>query len=112
MHVVKVLNYRKLLQSVRTGNKHSVLTITARECPRSNNLLARLDARRDLNVDVFDIVFEKNNPIGPLFEIRRVPTVILLEHGMPIVRISEMSDLDEFIETVKDIVTNDRNTFE
>lgn len=112
MHVIKVLNYRKLLQSVRAGNKHSILTITARECPMSNNLLARFDARKDLNVDVFDIVYEKNNPIGPLFEIRRAPTVILLEHGMPIVRTSEMDELDNFIETVKDVVTNDRNPFE
>ena len=112
MHIVKVFNYRKLLQSVRTGGKHSVLTVTARECPMSNNLLARLDARRDLNVDVFDIVYDKNNPIGPLFEIRRTPTVMLLEHGMPIVRTSEMGDLDDFIETVKDVVTYDRNPFE
>ena len=112
MRVVKVLNYRKLLQSVQAGNKHSVLTVTARECPMSNNLLARLDARKDLNVDVFDIVYEKNNPIGPLFEIRRTPTIILLEHGMPIVRTSELEDLDNFIETVRDVVTYDRNPFE
>jgi hypothetical protein len=112
MHIVKVFNYRKLLQSVRLSGKHSIVTVTAHNCPMSNNLRARLDIRQDLNIDVFDIPYETKLPIGHLFEIRSVPTAILLEHGMPIARADQSFEIDKFIETVEDVVVYDRNPFE
>ena len=112
MHIVKVLNYRKLLQSVRLGSKHSIVTVTAHNCPRSNNLRERLADRRDLNIEVFDIPYERNLPVGHLFEIRSVPTAILLEHGMPIARASQSFEIDKFITNVEDVVVYDRNPFE
>ena len=112
MRIVETLNYRQLLQRVKTGNKHTIVTVTARNCPRSNNLKARLAERRDLSIDVFDIPYERNLPAGSLFEIRCVPTAILLEHGMPIARAAQSFELDNFIGKVEDAVIYDRNPFE
>jgi hypothetical protein len=74
--------------------------------------MARLAERRDLNVDVFDVTYERNVPIGPLFEIRCVPTAMLLEHGMPIARAAQSFEIDNFLGKVEDAIIYDRNPFE
>lgn len=112
MHIVKVHSYRQLLSSVRSGNKHAIVQFTSPTCPASNNLKARLAQRRDLNIDVFDVEYEKNKPIGALFDVKYLPCAVLVEHGMPVARANGLFEIDTFLDTVEDAVFHDRNPFE
>jgi thioredoxin-like negative regulator of GroEL len=112
MHIIQVRSYRQLLSNVRSGNKHAIVQFTSIGCPASNNLKARLAKRQYLNIDVFDIEYYKNKPIGALFDVKYLPCAILVEHGMPVARANGLFEMDKFIEVVEDVVFLDKNPFE
>jgi len=76
--IIKVLNYRQLITSVQK-EKYNVIQFTS-NCQASNNLRARL---YDMHINAYDITYERNRPIGALFEVKQLPCAILLEHGSP-----------------------------
>jgi thioredoxin-like negative regulator of GroEL len=112
MHIIQIHTYRQLLTNVRSGNKHAIIQFTSPGCPASNNLKARLAKRRDVNIDVFDIEYYKNKPIGALFDVKYLPCAILVEHGMPVARANGLFEMDNFLEAVDDVVFHDKNPFE
>ena len=111
MQIVKVHNYRKLLHGVRTGPKNAVIVFTS-PAPHSTNLKARLADMKDVGINVFDIPYDNNRKIAELFEIRCIPTAVLVEHGMPIARATGFSEMDQFVQDVRDTVLYDKNSFE
>jgi thioredoxin-like negative regulator of GroEL len=111
MRLVQVHTYRQLLTGVRL-EKHAVVTFTSPSCPASNNMKARLAERRDVQITVFDVDYYKNKPIAKLFDIRYLPSAVLLEHGMPIDRMTGMFEFEQFFETINDLVMLGKNPFE
>jgi hypothetical protein len=95
--IIKVLNYRQLITNVQK-EKYNVIQFTS-NCQASNNLRARMN---DIRINAYDIIYERNRPIGALFEVNRIPCAILLEHGLPVARASGVSELEPFLGVVED----------
>lgn len=95
--IIQLINYRQLIMSVRK-EKYNVIQFTS-NCQASNNLRARLDG---MNINAYDITYERNRPIGALFEVKQLPCAILLEHGLPVARASGLTEIEPFLGIVED----------
>jgi thioredoxin-like negative regulator of GroEL len=95
--IIKVLNYRQIIANIQK-EKYNVIQFTS-NCQASNNLRARMSG---IHINAYDIVYERNRPIGALFEIKQIPCAILLEHGLPVARASGASEIEPFLDVVED----------
>jgi hypothetical protein len=93
------------------GPKRAVIAFTS-TCQASNNLRARLATMKDVDLDIYEVDYYKNKPIGRLFEINHLPSAIFLEHGMPIARAKSLFEMEDFFSIVDDVVMHGKNPFE
>lgn len=90
--IIQLINYRQLIIGVQK-EKYNVIQFTS-NCQASNNLRARLDG---MHINAYDIVYERNRPIGALWEVKQLPCAILLEHGLPVARAAGSAEIEPFL---------------
>ena len=95
--IIQIINYRQLITSIQK-EKYNVIQFTS-NCQASNNLRARMNG---IHINAYDIIYDRNRPIGALFEVKQLPCAILLEHGLPVARASGVSEIEPFLGTVED----------
>jgi thioredoxin-like negative regulator of GroEL len=106
MNIVKVNTYQKMLSQIHNGKRHSIIKFSGKNCKACKKMNERLLEIKDLAVDVYDIDHYENKMISRLFSVRMLPTAVFIEDGMPMARMSGLSEADEFLSTVKDVVVH------
>ncbi|AGE55692.1 thioredoxin [Acanthocystis turfacea Chlorella virus MN0810.1] len=101
MQTVKVQSLRQFTTGVTAGRKYAIAKFYKDGCKPCGALQEKyIKPRQDLDLDVYEIEHVNNKVISRQFNVRVLPTVVLLENGEPVERAEGLKAAEAFFENV------------
>jgi thioredoxin-like negative regulator of GroEL len=105
MQTIKVESLRQFTTGVASGRKYALAKFYKNGCKPCGALQERyIKPRRNLDIDLYEIEHVNNKVISRQFNVRVLPTVVLLENGEPVERAEGLKAAEAFFENVDTLV--------
>jgi len=103
MNIIKVNTYQQLVKNIASSSRPSVIKFTAKTCKPCKHFNENF-LSSGFKIDVYDVEFSENKAIAKLYNVRVLPTAILINKMQPVERMNGLKEYDEFIEFVENVM--------
>lgn len=107
MRFIKVNSYTQMLNAMyteRAARKYAIVKFYRKNCEPCESLSKKLEDRRHLDIDVYEVYHPENKYVSRMFGVRVLPTAVFFKDGQPLKRMDGMKKSEDFLYFVEESV--------